>query len=170
MSKYNIPENNSLKKEIEELIRLCKKAEEEYGENSSIFAQGIEENEMTDWEEKNGITIPESYKEWLRFSALCKIRQTLAMFNPPKEFHSKYVPEDYIVIGSMIGDGEIVCFSKETGEFVRFYNGRENGRVNNFKIVLKEINSHMRGDNLFTPERKAEILAKLKKMRENGEL
>ena len=71
MSKYNVPENNSLKEEIEELLRLCEKAKEEYGENSSIFAQGIEENEMTEWGEKNGITIPESYKEWLRFSAMC---------------------------------------------------------------------------------------------------
>ena len=170
MSKYNVPENNSLKEEIEELLRLCEKAKEEYGENSSIFAQGIEENEMTEWEEKNGITIPESYKEWLRFSAMCQIRQMLASFNPPSEFHSEYVPEDLIVIGTIIGDGEVICFSKTSGDFVRFYNGRENGREDNFKNVLKEIIGNMRGDDIFTPERKAEILAKLREMRANGEL
>lgn len=139
MSKYNVPENNSLRDEIEELLELCEKAKEEYGENSSIFAQGIEEKEMTDWEKENGITIPESYKEWLRFSALCQIRQTLVSFNPPSEFHSEYVPEDFIVIGTMIGDGEVICFSKTSGEFIEFYEGHINRRYEDFCEVLNEV-------------------------------
>ena len=67
-------------------------------------------------------------------------------------------------------DGEVICFSKTSGDFVRFYNGRENGREDNFKNVLKEIIRNMRSDDIFTPERKAEILAKLREMRANGEL
>ena len=33
----NINENNSLKEEIEEILRLCEKAIEEYGENASFL-------------------------------------------------------------------------------------------------------------------------------------
>ena len=110
-----IPENNSLKAEIEELLKWCKEAEEEYGEDASYFNAPVSEEEMAEWEEENGVKIPESYKEWLRFTGKCRIVSNTATFWGPKEFHSEYVPEDLVVTGEMIGDGERVCFSKETG-------------------------------------------------------
>ena len=35
---------------------------------------------------KNGINIPESYKDWLRFSKSATIRGTAATFYEPKDF------------------------------------------------------------------------------------
>ena len=106
----NINENNSLKEEIEEISRLCEKAIEEYGENASFFEEPVSEEEMNDWEKNNNAKIPESYKEWLRFTRKCRIVGNTARFWGPSEFHSRFVPDDLIIIGEMIGDGEVVCF------------------------------------------------------------
>jgi len=57
--------NNSLKNEIEELVTLCKQLEDE---NTFLFNDGIEEETISDWEKNNGIKLPETYKDWLRFS------------------------------------------------------------------------------------------------------
>lgn len=169
---YNckIPKNNSLKKEIEKILKMCEKNDEESGAEDSYFEEGIEEQKMTDWENANGVTIPESYKDWLRFSRKCRIVRNTATFWGPDEFHSNYVPDDLVVIGEMIGDGEVVCFSKKTGKFVRYFERREKFVTNNFSSILEQTISMNQGDSIFTPERKAEILAKLKQMRENGEL
>ena len=59
-------ENNSLKEEIERLLEFCKKERLELGD--SYFGAPIDEDEISSWERETGITIPESYKEWLRFS------------------------------------------------------------------------------------------------------
>lgn len=134
-----IPENNSLKTEIEEILKLCKESEAEYGEKASYFNEPVSEQEMTEWEEANSVKIPESYKEWLRFTGKCRIVSNTATFWGPKEFHSNFVPEDLVVIGEMVGDGEVVCFSKSSGEFVRFFEGRENGIYKEFNSFLKVI-------------------------------
>lgn len=134
-----IPENNSLKVEIEEILKLCKDSEEEYGEKASYFNEAVSEQEMTEWEEENGVKIPESYKEWLRFTGKCRIVSNTATFWGPSEFHSKYVPEDLVVIGEMVGDGEVICFSKSSGEIVRFFEGKENGTYKGFGDILKAI-------------------------------
>lgn len=63
-----VPENNSLKKEIRRILELCKKDETDNGEGRNYLGEPIIEEEMTAWEEKCGAKIPESYKEWLRFS------------------------------------------------------------------------------------------------------
>ncbi len=134
-----IPENNSLKTEIEEILKLCKESEAEYGEKASYFNEPVSEQEMTEWEEANSVKIPESYKEWLRFTGKCRIVSNTATFWGPKEFHSNFVPEDLVVIGEMVGDGEVVCFSKSSGEFVRFFEGKENGTHIKFDGILKAI-------------------------------
>jgi hypothetical protein len=122
MEKSKIPENNSLKKEIEEIVKLCEKAIPEYGEKASFFNEGASEEEMKQWEENNEIRIPESYKEWLRFSLDCQIRQNLAGFYFPR--FSEIVPSDLVIIGWLIGDGELLCFSKENGNFIRWFEGK----------------------------------------------
>lgn len=141
-----VPENNSLKAEIEEILKLCKESEEEYGEDSSYFKEPVSEQEMTDWEEANGVKIPESYKEWLRFTGKCRIASNMATFWGPKEFHSKYVPEDLIVIGEMVGDGELVCFSKESGELIRFFEGENNGTYKDFGGILNDVINSSKAD------------------------
>lgn len=169
MSKYNIPENNSLKEEIEELLRLCEEAKEEYGEQSSYFEPGIAECEMIEWEEKTGIKIPESYKEWLRFSSRCQIRQTLAGFSFPR--FAEIVPSDYIIIGWLIGDGEVLCFSKSNGNFVRYFEGSVNDEFSDFKDMLNEIIRMLTGRRKVSMEEKMQMLARLAEIRKrNGEV
>ena len=58
-----IPENNSLKTEIEEILKLCKESEAEYGEKASYFNEPVSEQEMTEWEEANGVKIPYVIKD-----------------------------------------------------------------------------------------------------------
>lgn len=146
-----VPENNSLKAEIEEILKLCNEAEEK-GEGSSYFKAPVSEEEMTQWEEANGVKIPESYKEWLRFTGKCRIIGNTATFWGPKEFNSDYVPEELVVIGEMVGDGEVVCFSKETGEFVEYFEGKDNGKYKDFSGVLKEVIRMAKGDSGLSDE------------------
>ena len=156
-----IPENNSLKVEIEKLLNACQEAEKEYGENSSYFNDPVSEEEMTEWEEANEVKIPESYKEWLRFTGKCRIVSNTATFWGPKEFHSEYVPEDLVVIGEMVGDGEVVCFSKETQEFFEFFEGQKNCAYDDFIGILNEILRTLKNEPAVSPERILEILAQL---------
>lgn len=132
-----VSENNSLQKEIKEIVKLCEKAVPEYGEKASYFNKGASEEEMKQWEEENRIRIPESYKEWLRFSVDCQIRQNLAGFYFPR--FAEIVPPDLVIIGWLIGDGELLCFSKENGNFIRWFEGKVNDEFENFADMLKEI-------------------------------
>lgn len=91
-----VPENNSLKKEIRKLLELCKKDEKDNGEKRNYFNAPITEEEMINWEERNSAKIPETYKEWLRFSGKCRIAGNTATFWGPNEFHSEYVPEGFV--------------------------------------------------------------------------
>ena len=169
MYNCNIPENNSLKSEIEELLKWCEKIDCETGGEESYFEGPIEERKMSKWEEENGVKIPESYKEWLRFSEKCQIDTNTATFWGPDKFHSNYVPDDLVVIGEMVGDGEVVCFSKVTGEFVRFFEGSASGRYSNFIGVINAIlrllgkvdNSKINANGI------SEMLRKLKEIRKN---
>lgn len=145
-----IPENNNLKKEIKEIVKLCEKAVSEYGAKASFFNEGASEEEMKQWEEKNGIRIPESYKEWLRFSADCQIRQNLAGFYFPR--FSEIVPSELVIIGWLIGDGELLCFSKENGNFIRWFEGKVNDEFEDFRDMLKEIIRMLKEDSGISKE------------------
>ena len=120
-----IPEN-SIKDKIEKIVELCERYEDEEAGEVSRFEDAVNEEDMAKWEEENKTKIPEEYKEWLRFTGDCAIRNQSAWFWGPKDFNSVGVPEDYVVIGSLIGDGEIVCFSKSTGKIIDLFEGEEN--------------------------------------------
>lgn len=132
-----VPESNRYKKQMQEIVKLCEKAASEYGEEASFFHEGAQEEEMTQWEEDNGVKIPESYKEWLRFSAECQIRQNLAGFYFPRFL--EIVPPRLVAIGWLMGDGELLCFSKENGNFIRWFEGEVNDEFADFGDMLKEI-------------------------------
>ncbi len=165
MYDYKIPKNNSLRKEIKKLLELCRENDEESGAEDSYFEEAIEEQKMTDWEDANGVSIPESYKEWLRFSRKCRIVRNTATFWGPDEFHSNYVPDDLVVIGEMIGDGEVVCFSKETGKIILCFEGIKEEKES-FAEVLKSICNVHSNKPILTHARYLEILKKLEEMQE----
>lgn len=158
MKDFIVDGSNSLKVEIEKLQKWCKKKEKNDELGRTFFADGISEEKMTKWEEENGVSIPESYKDWLRFSEECQIDGTTASFWGPDKFHSNFVPEDYVVIGEVIGDGEVVCFSKINGEFVNYFEGNKKNERKNFGELLAYITNDKP---ILSQSRLQEILAQI---------
>lgn len=137
--------NNTLTNEIKELICLC----EAKGKNLSgtFFKEAASIDTINRWEEENQISIPHSYREWLEFSEYCQIEQDLAELYPPEMFEIlKEYESNYIQIGNLIGDGEILCFNKNDGLFYRILDGQISSPINSFLDILKEIN-RMLGNN-----------------------
>lgn len=132
-------ENNELKDVIEELLEYCDIKEEAGELGRTNFSDPVSEDEILEWEKENGISIPESYKQWLRFSGDCTIDGTTASFFSPKNFRTEYVPDDLVIIGEQVGDGEVVCFSKETGDIVSFFEGSINYEYGTFDEALRGI-------------------------------
>lgn len=118
-------QKNSLQEEICELHELCKRMEEMELDESE-FGPPASEEEILDWERLNGISIPESYKEWLRFSNGSVVMGNAAMFFGLNgiEITNKYIPDELVVIGELVGDGELLCFSKKSGKIVKLLEGR----------------------------------------------
>ena len=56
-----------------------------------------------------------------------------------------HVPKDLVIIGHLIGYGEVICFSRITGEIVRYFS-RKCEKYNNFKPILHQIIRMMRGE------------------------
>lgn len=131
-------ENNKFKEEIETILELCDYAEEN-DISSSFFDDPVDEAEITSWEQKTGVSIPDEYKEWLRFTRSCKIGGRNVGFWSPNNFQFKYIPDDLIAIGVTSGDGELICFSKESGKFFEFFEGHIDLNFRDFKDVLSEI-------------------------------
>jgi len=162
MFKEKLVPDNQLKEVITELLEWCDHQEEEGELGKTFFSDGLSEEAITEWEQKNDIIIPESYKDWLRFSGKCMIDGTTARFFAPEEFRFEYVPDGYVVIGEVIGDGEVVCFSKETGEFIRYFEGRIRRSYSEFGDILKNIITLMGKPE---PTDNQETIAALKKMK-----
>ncbi len=112
-----------LEEEIKTIVELCNALQDEY---ESRFFEPVDENVMRQWENENKIMIPELYKEWLRFSNGAVIRGVLAHFYGVEGFevNNPNYPEDCVMIGDLIGDGERLAFSKTTGKILRINHGR----------------------------------------------
>lgn len=118
---------NSLEKEIRTILDIYEKYKDELG--NFKFAEPATEQEISDWEKTSGITLPESYKDWLRFSNGSTIDMCTAEFFCLDRIaeYSKYetcLPDEYVWIGDMFGDGEALLFSRLTGKIVRYCDGR----------------------------------------------
>ena len=135
----DIPDN-SLADKIKEMVDLCNELAAEYGDNSSNFSSAASDDEIIRWESKNKITIPESYKDWLRFSNGSQIINGTATFFGIETigFCNEHLPDDYVAIGELIGDGEVLCFSKSTNKFIRYNHGKSI-EYQNFEDILNLI-------------------------------
>ncbi|WP_294414129.1 hypothetical protein [uncultured Ruminococcus sp.] len=113
----DIPDN-SLTNEITQIVELSKKLEEKdyYFE----FFQTEDEEKIISWEKENSIIIPNSVKDWLRFTRGAILADDIARIGGINgfEFGCDYVPDEMVIIGQIIGDGQLIGFSKETGEFM----------------------------------------------------
>ena len=119
-----IPEipNNSLTENLKKLVQLTQQLNDEY---SFYYSSPLSETEIAEIERTNNISLPSSYKEWLMFSNEATICGAIAEFYDIKKIINSpnFVHGDTVIIGSMIGDGEIICFSKSDG--VIFTNDHE---------------------------------------------
>ena len=133
-----IPEipNNSLTEEITQIVELSKKLEENY---FFKYYPPTTEEELSSWEKENSIKIPESLKDWLRFSSYSNICSELAIIKGVKAFKidCELVPDEMVIIGEVIGDGQFIGFSKENGEIMWEDHG-EVTRLKSFDIFLKD--------------------------------
>lgn len=130
-------ENYNLENEFARIQELCFMAREEYGSRATYFGKGITLEELSAWEKRNGITIPDSYKEWLRLTEQCILLFDLVMLTMPGVNLDIVSDENLVLIGRLIGDGEYLCFSRITHEFVRYKNGVQ--RIyGDFKEFLNE--------------------------------
>ncbi len=145
----NIPSipDNSLTEEIKEIVRLSEQNVREYGANAFSFEPPASEEELAAWENEHGISIPETYKDWLRFSNGSRIQMDLANFLGVQRIvvNSDIVPDNLVIIGTLVGDGELLCFSKQTGEIVRYMDGYAT-TVGDFKKFLTDTIRLMKGE------------------------
>ncbi len=135
-----IPEipNNSLTEEITQIVELSKELEDEgyYFD----YDPPATDAEISSWEKEHNIKIPESIKDWLRFSSYSDIRSELAIINGLEDFKTdcELVPDEMVIIGEVIGDGQFIGFSKETGKILWEDHGKVD-EYDSFKDLLKEI-------------------------------
>jgi len=122
-----VPEipNNSLKSEIEQITKLALALE---GEEWFEFNNPATEIEIKELENYFNAKFPESYKDWLRFSNGSSIANNYIVFftiSQVKKLQIKTLPDDYIIIGKLIGDGELLCISKASQSFIRYFESEE---------------------------------------------
>jgi len=97
--------NSEIKENFEYIKKMCRLLSES---RKSEFAPPATEKKISDWEKQNGITIPEQYREWLLLTEHAYIYGSrFELFFP-----EVYNDDDYIFIGEIIGDGEVLYFSK----------------------------------------------------------
>ena len=135
-----IPEipQNSLTEEITQIAELSKKLEDEgyYFE----FLQPEDEEKIISWEKENSIIIPESVKDWLRFTRGAIIADDIARIGGINGFESvcDYVPDEMVIIGQIISDGQLIVFSKETGK-IMWETHADIIKFNSFASFLNEV-------------------------------
>lgn len=137
MSKYNVPENNSLRDEIEELLNICEELEDEF---ESEFFDGIDEMKIDEWENMHSINLPDTYKEWLCFSNGAIVLDTLARIYSLEQVNidDNECSDDNVIIGEVIGDGTRLCFSKTTSEFIWYDHGKQR-KYADFRGILEKL-------------------------------
>lgn len=126
----------SIKEEIEEILAIREELKDEDVEFE--FNEPASESEIQEWEEKNKIMIPEQYKEWLRFSNGSRIEGHFVVFFGLENFivNRESFDEPLVIIGSLIGDGEVLAFSLNDGQIIRMHDGRIK-KYKSFQEILR---------------------------------
>lgn len=129
--------NYNLEDEFAMVQELCFIAREEYGSRATYFDDGMSLEEISEWEKSHRIKIPDSYKAWLQLVKQCMLLFDLAVLTVPAVNYDIVPDEDLVIVGRLIGDGEYLCFSKLTHEFIRYKDGVKRIYID-FKEFLQE--------------------------------
>ncbi len=113
---YKRVNDNLLKNILIKLVDLCEETGPTYGYKNTVIGKPATDDEIVAWEQKNNITLPDNYKNFLRFADGIRLLGSehisgLQQLNP----NDKYLEDGYIHIGEMIGDGTVICMSKTNG-------------------------------------------------------
>ena len=81
-------------KEKEYVLSLCRRLEVKYGK--SEFGSPLTESEISEWEQKNQVHIPDDLREWLKFAGDSKMKGIPLEFYSLQRFQKE---QDYVVIG-----------------------------------------------------------------------
>lgn len=138
--------NNSLKDVLEEIVCMAQKAEETGVMHLRFsFNPPASETDILKCEKDLHINLADDYKDFLRFSngaTLCYndavFYSTSDVLSYDKLEKSDDFPSDYIMIADIIGDGEVLCFSRTTETFVSYFDGEEE-KFDSFLDFLKKI-------------------------------
>ena len=135
---------SSIADNYKEIMNICQKLSTEYGGNAFDFSDGTTLDEISVWENNNDILIPKSYKEWLILTESCKVLFDVLNLFPLSKIivGHKDFPDELVVIGTLFGSGDAVCFSKLTGEIVRYNtldDVPEKRRFNDFNFFLEKV-------------------------------
>ena len=133
-----IPEvpNNSLKSELEEIVFLAKTAvnSDAYEEELLTFEfnKPVTEEELVSFEKDLNVEFEEEYKDFLRFSNGAILCFNAAEFynlddvnSLAKQEKEDDFPKDYIILGEVVGDGEVLCYSKNNRNYISYFEGRK---------------------------------------------
>lgn len=125
--------NCNISEEIQEILEI----RDELSEDEFVFYDPVSDTEIVKWEEEHEITIPEQYKEWLKFSNGAKLAGEFVRFFALNQFiiNDADYEEPIVTIGNLIGDGEILAFSIRTAEILRIIDGNTR-RFEDFKQYL----------------------------------
>jgi hypothetical protein len=141
--------NNSIKEKLDEIVHIAKAAMNSYVYEAKLltfeFNPPATNDDIIKLEKALNAELDEEYKDFLRFSngaVLCynsavfyNIDTVLSVAAQAKE---KVFPEDYIILGEIIGDGEMLCYSKKSREYISLFEGREK-HFNTFSDCLNKI-------------------------------
>lgn len=165
---------NTIKNEFDEIVKLCEEKVEEYGERASYFLEPVTEEEIVEWERETGIQIPEDYRQWLKLTGTCQMCSNIASLVFPETKQPDFLPDDYVLIGYVVGDGEVLCFSKSTGKYITYFEGKVNRTYDEFMMILYRIKKSIKGEApkiKFTEDKIRAMMAELEEIRKNkGEI
>ncbi len=108
-------------RKIKNIKEICNVYREELG--YCIFNHPASQEEIKFWEQENEVILPDTFKDMLKSANGITIDGRLVKIFPLKQIKtyenvSTDIPDDFIVIGNVIGDGEELCLSKHTGKFI----------------------------------------------------
>lgn len=97
------------------------------------FYEPVSIEEIEKWEIENEIKIPLMLKEWLLLTKECNIlNRRFRLFFPENDETAN------VLVGSFVGDGEYLYFSKISGQFFTIFDG-EKENFDSFDSVLTYI-------------------------------
>ena len=124
--------NDEKPKDLQECLERLKKGcemlydEYEYSEDYSQFNPPATEERIQAMEKRIGLPLPQGYRQFLLFSNGAKIMGNSATIYGLDWIGASdpMVPEGYLTIGEVIGDGERIALSEADGKIYSCYNGR----------------------------------------------